>query len=124
MTYKTNYELWNPALTSRRPSQMSDIDIILAQTYPHVAMLPYMQCQHCNYEESEEEQQEHHPQQHQPSSPSSFTTTFSSPSIRSEDNADSLSTTTSSQYRWLCLNNQKRLKLRHRLRQLWKRASI
>ncbi|GAM41066.1 hypothetical protein TCE0_041f13901 [Talaromyces pinophilus] len=114
MTYKTNYELWNPALTSRRPSQMSDIDLVLSQTYPHVAMLPYMQCQHCNYEE---------PEDHQPSTPTSFTTTFSSSSIGSEDNADSLSTTTSSQHGWLCLDNRKRSKIRRRLRQLLKRSS-
>lgn len=103
---------------------MSDIDLVLSQTYPHVAMLPYMQCQHCNYEEPEETNNNNSDDNDEhPSSPTSFITTFSSSSIGSEDNGDALSTTTSSPHGWLCLDNRKRSKIRRRLRQLLKRSN-
>ncbi|CRG88368.1 hypothetical protein PISL3812_05398 [Talaromyces islandicus] len=95
MSYKNNYELWNPALATRRPSQMSEIDIILAQTYPHVAMLPYSSCCHCSYEEDEDE-----------------STVMSDESIRSTSTHNSNSNG--------CAGSNKRSKIRSRLRKLLK----
>ncbi|KAL1985266.1 hypothetical protein VTN96DRAFT_8065 [Rasamsonia emersonii] len=58
MSYKTNYELWSsptPSYQSRRPSALSEIDLVLAQAYPHVA---YSYCCHCYYDpECESESQ-------------------------------------------------------------------
>ncbi|KAL1963396.1 hypothetical protein VTN77DRAFT_8412 [Rasamsonia byssochlamydoides] len=54
MTYKTNYELWSssprtPSYQSRRPTALSEIDLVMAQAYPHVAIQPYSYCCHCYY---------------------------------------------------------------------------
>ncbi|QKX57527.1 uncharacterized protein TRUGW13939_04643 [Talaromyces rugulosus] len=105
MSYKNNYELWNPALATRRPSQMSEIDIILAQTYPHVAMLPYSSCCHCSYEEEEDETM----------SPSSGSTFMSDESIRSTSTQHSNSNG--------CAGSNKRTKIRSRLRKIFKNSS-
>jgi hypothetical protein len=72
---------------------MSDIDAVLAQTYPHVAMLPYSSCVHCSYEE--------------PNSPSSLTTFSSAETALTDSGVDRLGR---------CVNFNKRSSIRSRLR--------